>query len=67
MAKNDPCCNINVLPSIDHVTTFQLQPKTCQKPYAKTPQKPHKNPIKIWWDKNFYIFLNINTNKKPKT
>jgi hypothetical protein len=26
-----------------------------------------KNPIKIWWDKNFYIFLNINTNKKPKT
>jgi hypothetical protein len=48
-------------------TKKQLQPKTCQKPYAKTPQKTHKNPIKIWWDKNFYIFLNINTNKKPKT
>ncbi len=22
-------------------------PKTCQKPYAKTPQKPAKNPLKI--------------------
>jgi hypothetical protein len=43
MAKNDSCCNINVVPLIDHVTTFQLQAKTCQKPYAKTPQKTHKN------------------------
>jgi hypothetical protein len=33
-----------------------LQAKTCQKPYAKTPQKPRKNPAKI-----FYDFLN----KKP--
>jgi hypothetical protein len=23
-----------------------------------------KNPIKIWWDKNFYIFLNIQTKTK---
>jgi hypothetical protein len=31
---------------IDYATTFQLHPKTCQKPYAKTPQKTHKNPAK---------------------
>jgi hypothetical protein len=43
MAKNDPCCNINVVPLIDYATTFQLHPKTCQKPYAKTFQKPRKN------------------------
>jgi hypothetical protein len=43
---------------VKYATTFQLQTKTCQKPYAKTPQKtlqkscpincPNKKP-----DKNF--------------
>jgi hypothetical protein len=42
-------------------TKKQLQPKTCQKPYAKTPQKPHKKPTKILYAKIFYDFLN----KKP--
>jgi hypothetical protein len=43
-------------------------PKICAKnPMQKLPKNSPKNPIKIWWDKNFYIFLNINTNKKPKT
>jgi len=44
--------------------------KTCQKPYAKTPQKPAKNPLKIPQPKiplgqksfvvtkNFYDYLN---------
>jgi hypothetical protein len=35
--------------------------KTCQKPYAKTPQKPHKNPAAKNLAKIFYDFLN----KKP--
>jgi hypothetical protein len=47
-------------------------PKICAKnPMQKLPKNPtkifDKNLTKIWWDKNFYIFLNINTNKKPKT
>lgn len=41
----------------------------------KLPKNPtkifDKNPTKIWWDKNFYIFLNIQTknyaNKIPFT
>ena len=37
------CSTIDVAPLIDYATTFQLHPKTCQKPYAKTPQKTHKN------------------------
>jgi hypothetical protein len=28
---------------VKRATTFQLHPKTLQKPYAKTPQKTHKN------------------------
>jgi hypothetical protein len=35
--------------------------KTCQKPYAKTPQKTHKNPAAKNLAKIFYDFLN----KKP--
>jgi hypothetical protein len=46
---------------IDNATTFQLQAKTCQKPYAKTPQKPHKNLVRKNPAKIFYDFLN----KKP--
>jgi len=42
-------------------TKKQLQPKTCQKPYAKTPQKPHKNLVGKNPAKIFYDFLN----KKP--
>jgi hypothetical protein len=38
-----------------------LHPKTCQKPYAKTPQKPHKNLLRKNPAKIFYDFLN----KKP--
>jgi hypothetical protein len=38
-----PCSTIDVAPLIDYATTFQLQTKICQKPYAKTPQKTHKN------------------------
>jgi hypothetical protein len=38
-----------------------LHPKTCQKPYAKTPQKPHKNLVRKNPAKIFYDFLN----KKP--
>jgi hypothetical protein len=38
-----PCLTIDVSPLIDYATTFQLQTKICQKPYAKTPQKTHKN------------------------
>jgi hypothetical protein len=38
------------MPLIDYATTFQLQAKTCQKPYAKTPQKLSKNPTKILSD-----------------
>jgi hypothetical protein len=38
-----------------------LHPKTCQKPYAKTPQKPHKNLLRKNLAKIFYDILN----KKP--
>jgi hypothetical protein len=38
-----------------------LHPKTRQKPYAKTPQKPHKNLVRKNPAKIFYDFLN----KKP--
>ena len=42
-------------------TTFQLQAKTCQKPYAKTPQKTHKNlPDKKPDKKSFMISLTKN-------
>jgi hypothetical protein len=48
-------------------------PKTCQKPYAKTPQKPTKNPLKILQPKIqqktpkiFYDFLNKKPTKNPK-
>jgi hypothetical protein len=50
------CCNI-----VDYATNNQLHPKTCQKPYAKTPQKPHKNLVRKNPAKIFYDFLN----KKP--
>jgi hypothetical protein len=40
---------------------LQLQAKTCQKPYAKTPQKPHKNLVRKNLAKIFYDFFN----KKP--
>jgi len=36
-------------------------PKICQKPYAKTPQKPRKNLVRKNPAKIFYDFLN----KKP--
>jgi hypothetical protein len=38
-----PCSTIDVAPLIDYATNNQLQTKICQKPYAKTPQKTHKN------------------------
>jgi hypothetical protein len=44
-----PCSTIDVAPLIDYATTFHLQTKTRQKPYAKTPQKTHKNPAKIFY------------------
>jgi hypothetical protein len=40
---------------------LQLQAKTCQKPYAKTPQKPRKNLVRKNPAKIFYDFFN----KKP--
>jgi hypothetical protein len=46
---------------IDYATTFQLHPKICQKPYAKTPQKPRKNLVRKNPAKIFYDFIN----KKP--
>jgi hypothetical protein len=46
---------------VECATTKQLQPKTCQKPYAKTPQKTHKNPAKILYrQKSFMISLTKN-------
>ena len=60
------------MPFEDPMSCQKSVPKTLCKNSPKNPQKPgakifDKNPTKIWWDKNFYIFLNINTNKKPKT
>jgi len=31
---------------VDYATNNRLHTKTCQKPYAKTPQKTHKKPLK---------------------
>jgi hypothetical protein len=49
---------------------LQSQAKTCQKPYAKTPQKPRKNPAKIWYakiqQKSFMISLTKNLLKTFK-
>jgi hypothetical protein len=40
--------------------------KTCQKPYAKTPQKTHKNPAAKNLAKIFYENINKNLSKYSK-
>ena len=48
------------------VGSFRYCPKTCQKPLAKTPQKPHADKNLFGSAKNFYNNINIkilNNNK----